>query len=185
VIEINGTTVPLVPVTSIVSRRAHGNVGVFDIPLPVTGPPGIECRSGGANGDYTIIFTFANTLISVDDVSVPSGVGTVSSSWISSDMYQYFVNLTGVANAQVIKVSLSNVSDAVGNFSSAVSAQMGMLLGDVDATGRVDGNDVSATQSHTRQSISGTNFRYDVNATGRIDGNDVSITQGQTRTSLP
>jgi hypothetical protein len=49
-----------------------------------------------------------------------------------------------------------------------------------------DGNDVSAVQSHTRQSVTSANFPYDVNATGGlIDGNDVSLTQGQTRTSLP
>jgi Dockerin type I domain len=62
---------------------------------------------------------------------------------------------------------------------------MGVLIGDVDGNGRVDGNDVSAVQSHTRQSVDSTNFRYDVNASGLIDGNDVSMTQGHTRTSLP
>ena len=62
---------------------------------------------------------------------------------------------------------------------------MGILIGDSDATGRVDGNDVSATQSHTRQTTNNANFRYDVDVSGRIDGNDVSTTQGQTRTSLP
>jgi hypothetical protein len=62
---------------------------------------------------------------------------------------------------------------------------MGLLIGDVNASKLVDGNDVSAVQSHTRQSVNNTNFRYDVNASGLIDGNDVSLTQGQTRTSLP
>jgi hypothetical protein len=85
----------------------------------------------------------------------------------------------------MINVSLTNVTDSTGDFSSAVSVSMGVLLGDVDATGRVDGNDVSAVQSHTRQSTDGTNYRYDVDVTGRIDGNDVSTTQGKTRTSLP
>ncbi len=31
----------------VVSRKTHGNVGVFDINLPATGNPGIECRTGG------------------------------------------------------------------------------------------------------------------------------------------
>jgi hypothetical protein len=62
---------------------------------------------------------------------------------------------------------------------------MGVLVGDVNAIGAVDRNDVSAMQSHTRQAVDITNFRYDMNATGNIDGNDVSLTQGQTRTSLP
>ena len=49
----------------------------------------------------------------------------------------------------------------------------------------MDGNDVSAVQSHMSQSVNDTNFRYDVNASGQIDGNDVSMTQAQTRTALP
>jgi hypothetical protein len=31
-------------------------------------------------------------------------------------------------------------------------------------------------QSHTRQSLDITNFRYDVNASGLVDENDVSLT---------
>jgi hypothetical protein len=176
----------LVGLRSVVSRKVHGIAGTFDVDLPLTGNPGIECRSGGANGDYTLVFTFANTLTTVGGASVTSGSGSVPSNNIdSSDAHNYIVNLTGVTNAQVITVSLANVTDSAGNFSSAVSATMGVLIGDVNASGVVDGNDVSAVQSRTRQSVNNTNFRYDVNTSGLIDGNDVSLTQGQTRTSLP
>jgi hypothetical protein len=133
-----------------------------------------------------MVFTFATPLTAVGGASVTNGTGSVRSNNIDpNNAHNYIVNLTGVINAQYITVSLANVTDSAGNFSSAVSATMGVLLGDVNATGRVDGNDVAAVQSHTRQSVDSTNFRYDVNTTGRIDGNDVSITQGQTRTSLP
>jgi hypothetical protein len=94
------------------------------------------------------------------------------------------VNLTAVANAQTIVVTLGNVSD--GTNISDVQAAMGVLLGDVNGTGLVDGNDVAAVQSHTRQSVnSNAQARFDVNADGFIDGNDVATTQSQTRTSLP
>lgn len=93
------------------------------------------------------------------------------------------VNLTGVSNAQRIVVTLSNVND--GTVTSNVSAEMGVLLGEVNSNGLVDGNDVSAVQSHTRQFVNSDNFRFDVNANALIDGNDVSMTQGQRRTSLP
>jgi len=65
-----------------------------------------------------------------------------------------------------------------------VSIPMAVLLGDVNLTRSVDGNDVSAVQGHTRQTVDSSNFRFDVNATGGIDGNDVSLTQSATRTSL-
>ena len=98
---------------------------------------------------------------------------------------QYTVNLTGVTNAQYIAVTLNSVVDAAGNSGNVVSPQLGVLVGDVDATGRVDGNDVSGVQSHTRQITASNNYRFDVDATGRIDGNDVSATQAHTRTGLP
>jgi hypothetical protein len=62
---------------------------------------------------------------------------------------------------------------------------MGVLLGDVDSTTQVDGNDVSSVQGKTRQTPDSSNFRMDVNCTGLIDGNDVSLTQGNTRNGLP
>ena len=185
IIAVEGSTTPEVPLTSVVSRRAHGNIGVFDVPLPAAGPLGIECRSGGANGDYTIIFTFGNTLSSVDGASVSSGIATVSSSWMSGDMHQYIVNLTGVANAQVITVSLTNVTDSVGNFSSAVSASMGVLLGDVNGNRLVNSTDASLTQAQSGQPVTTSNFRMDINANGLITSTDASIVQAQSGTGLP
>jgi hypothetical protein len=92
--------------------------------------------------------------------------------------------LSGVPNAHYATVTLTGVADTSGATGN-VSGTMGVLIGDLDATGRVDGNDVSSVQSHTRQPTDTTNFRNDVDATGRIDGNDVSATQAQTRTGLP
>ena len=174
-----------VPVIGVASRKTHGNAGDFDVSLPLTGSPGIEPRTGGTNGNYTIVFTFQNPITNVADAEVTSGTGTVASSGIGNDPHQYFVNLTGVANAQYITVNLSNVFDSAGNSSTLVSVPMGVLLGDVNGTGAVDGNDVANIQSQTRQPVSVNNFRNDVNASGTIDGNDVSIAQAQTRTSLP
>ena len=183
-IEISGNIVPLVPVTSIVSRKAHGDVAVFDVPLSTSGAPGIECRSGGTDGNYTIVFSFANTLTSVNGATVISGAGTVSSSWMSADMHQYIVNLTGVTNAQLITVSLSSVSDAVGNFSSTVSATMGVLVGDTNADGFVNSADISQTKSQSGQPVSATNFREDVNSDGFVNSADISLVKSKSGTAL-
>src|SRR5207302_1596764 len=147
----------------------HGSAGIFDINLPLTGTPGIECRSGGANGDYTMIFTFANTLTSVGDASVTSGTGTVSSRNIdSTDAHNYIVNLTGVTNAQVLKVSLTNVSDSAGDFSPAVAGQMGVLIGDVNGSGVVTSGDTNLCKAQALQPVTSANFRNDINASGSI-----------------
>jgi hypothetical protein len=180
-----GTIPTPVQLTAVASRKVHGGAGAFDIDLPVTGTHGIECRSGGSNGDYTIVFKFADTLTGVGSATVSSGAGRVHDGAIGSDSHEYIVNLTGVGNAQHISVTLRGIQDSAGHNSNTISAPMDVLLGDVNATGAVDGNDVSAVQGHTRQAVGPSTFIYDVNTTGSIDGNDVSAVQGATRTSLP
>src|SRR3954470_23109145 len=54
------------------SRMTHGSAGVFNINLPLTGPSGVECRSGSI---YTIVFTFANSLTSVASVNATATGG--------------------------------------------------------------------------------------------------------------
>jgi len=183
----NASCAKNVELLSVVSSKVHGTAGTFDINLPLTGSPGIECRSGGVTGDHTIVFSFVNPLVSVGSASMSgNGMIDMSNTGINpSNPHEYIVSLTGVANAQTITVTLAGITDTTGAFTSSLTAPMGVLLGDVNATRVVDGNDVSAVQSQTRQPVSGTNFRDDVNANGIIDGNDVSTTQGQTRTSLP
>jgi hypothetical protein len=176
--EHYGPPVQLNPVqlNEVASRKAHGSAGTFDVDLPLTGSPGIECRSGGANGDYTLIFTFANPLTSVGSASVTSGTGLVTASNIDyGDLHNYIVNLTGVTNAQVLRVSLTNVSDSAGDFSSAVSATMGVLVGDVNASGIVTSGDTNLCKAQALQPVTNANFRCDVNASGAITTGDVNI----------
>src|SRR5205807_7437455 len=73
------------------SRKTHGAAGTFDVPLPLTGDGGIECRSGGATNDYQMIINFA-TSVTVGSASVTSGTGSVSSFSVSES--QVTVNLT-------------------------------------------------------------------------------------------
>jgi hypothetical protein len=175
---------PPVQLIKVVSRKSHGSAGAFDIDL--TNGNGIECRSGGANGDYMLVFTFANALTSVASATVNGGTGSVNSANIdSSDAHNYIVNLTGVTNAQVLTVNLTNVTDSAGDFSPAVAGQMGVLLGDVNASKRVDAADISLVRQQTLQPLTSANFREDVNVSGRIDAADVSIARQQTLTLLP
>ena len=181
----------VVPLVSVASEKAHGST-TFPIAMPLVGMRGVECRGTGAtNNSYTLVFTFANPLVSVGGATVTAhdptnGSGSVDSSMIDpNNPKRYLVNLIGVSTGQYLTVKLTNVADSTGNAADVVGPQMGVLVGDVNANGRVDGNDVSEVQGHTRQSADGNNFRDDVIADGRIDGNDVSTTQSSTRTGLP
>jgi hypothetical protein len=62
---------------------------------------------------------------------------------------------------------------------------MGVLLGDVNASRRVDAADVSLVRQQTLQTVTTSNFREDIDFSGRIDAADVSIVRQQTLTSLP
>jgi hypothetical protein len=180
----------LVPLLKVASEKAHGSA-TFAIDLPLTGTRGVECRGTGPTNNYTVVFTFANPLTSVSSASVTdhdptTGTGSVTSSMIDpNDPHRYLVNLANVSTGQYLRVTLNGVADSAGNAADVVSPQMGVLVGDVNGGGRVDGNDVSEVQSHTRQNADANNFRDDVDTSGRIDGNDVSTTQSLTRTGLP
>jgi hypothetical protein len=164
------------------SRKVHGGAGTFDINLPADGS-GVECRSGGSSGDYTLVFSFANPLASVGAVAVTTGTGSVSSSSINE--VDYVVNVTGVTNVQKITVTLSNVIDRAGNNSPAIAGSMNVLIGDVTGDKAVTNADVSSVKQQVGAAVMASNFRNDVTANGFISNSDVSATKAQVGTSLP
>ena len=155
----------------------------FDVDLPLTSKLGVECRSGGAQGNYTLVLRFTNKLLSVGSASVTTGVGSVSGTPIINGNTMT-VNLTGVANAQKIIVTINNVADASRILAKA-TVPMGILLGDVDGNKTVDNKDVNAVNSKVGTNVSKATFRDDANVSGTIDQTDVDITQGQVGTSIP
>jgi hypothetical protein len=169
-----------VAMTGAASRKMHGGLGPFDLDLLT--PPQIECRTP-QNDKHTLVFTFNNNVISGNATVTQGTVSSTGTPTFSGNTMS--VDLNGVANAQTVQVTLSSVTDSFFQVLPDAVVTMGVLLGDVNASGVVDGNDVSAVQNRTRQSVNNTNFRYDVNTSGLIDGNDVSMTQAHTRTSLP
>jgi hypothetical protein len=171
--------------TQIVSRKNQGT-GNFDIDPPAAGDPGVECRSGGTNGDYTIVFTFSNPLTNVQSASVTAGTGSVASSQIdSNDAHNYIVNLTGVANAQRMTIGLTNVRDSLNNFSSTVSAPMNVLIGDTNWDGAVNSADISQTKSQSGNGVTASNLQEDVTADGAINSADISLVKSKSGTSVP
>src|SRR3954469_13122016 len=69
---------PMSPVVqSAVSRKTHGAAGVFDIPLPLTGTPGIECRTGAMAGALQVVVTFARP-VPLTGAAVTSGSGAAA-----------------------------------------------------------------------------------------------------------
>jgi hypothetical protein len=185
--EFGGTLPPppAVPLAGVAARKFHVAPTFFDIPLPLTGNPGIECRSGGVDGDQTMVFTFVNPLTSVGGASVTSGAGTVTIGVIGANTREYVVNLTGVSNAQTITVNLTNVTDSLGNNSMTVTAPMGVLQGDTNGDRFVNAGDTTQTRSRSGQTTTATNFRSDVNTDSVINSGDQIAVRSRSGTFLP
>src|SRR5207245_11104482 len=99
----------------------------------------------GANNSYKMVFTFSNPLNSCGVASSGSVTAGPNSNQCSVDV--------SVSTGNYVTVQLTGVADAnsnIGNFSST----MGVLIGDVNATGGLEGNAVSAVQSATRHAVS-------------------------------
>ncbi|MEP6810739.1 MAG: dockerin type I domain-containing protein, partial [Chthoniobacterales bacterium] len=182
-----------VAVQSAVSRKSHGGVGAFDVPLPLTGTAGVEPRTGGASNDYQIVVTLTgNGPISVDgspQAQVATGSATVGAGGVSNggavtvSGSTITIPLTNVANAQTIAVTLNNVND--GTSTRSFTIPMSVLIGDINANGGVSASDIGQVKAMTGQTVGSGNFRDDVNASGAINASDVALVKSVAGTSLP
>ena len=166
------------PVGTAVSRKNHGACGTFDIPLPQTFPFGTECRSGGVNGVYQIVLAFPSA-VTYSGAVVKCGIGTVVS---TSGTNPVSINLTGVTDAQVIKVTLVGVDDGVN--CGDVEVKMGVLIGDTNGNGCVNATDVSQTKFQSGQTVTGSNFREDVTGNCAITASDISLVKSKSGACL-
>jgi hypothetical protein len=177
------------PVTSVVSRKTHGNgAGAFDVPLPL--PPGnigIECRTGGTTGDHSVVVTFALPVTVSGNgtvkAQVTSGMGDVGTGGVANGNAVTVsgtvvtIPLTNVANAQRLSITIFGVSD--GTNSGNVVIPMGVLLGDTSANRLVNSTDISQVQAQSGKAVTDSNFRTDVTVNGLINSTDISTVQSK------
>jgi dockerin type I repeat protein len=167
--------------TSAVSRKTHGGAGDFDVDLPLTGEPGVECRSSG--GDHAFVITFSNPVVS-GDASVTSGSGNVAGSPTFSGNTMT-VNLTGVTDVQQITVTLSNVTDSFAQVLPDTPVSANMLIGDTNGNKTVNASDVAQTKGQSGLPVTAANFRTDVNASGTITASDIAQAKANAGHTLP
>ena len=180
---------PAAPVAqSAVSRKPHGGLGNFDIDMPLTGPRGVECRSGGPTNDYQLAVTFPASIDVAGNpqAQVTAGVGTIGSNGVANggavtvSGSVVTIPLTNVANAQTINVTLNAV-----NRSGNVTIPMSILIGDANGNGAVNATDVALTKSKIGSPVDGTTFRVDLNTNGAINATDTGLVKSHLGTALP
>ncbi len=187
----SGGTTPPTP-QSAVSRKAHGSAGNFDIVLPLSGRPGIECRYGGTNGDHQIVVTFASpvTVNGNFQADVTAGSGAIGSGSVPNNGMVAVngavvtIPLTNVADAQNLTLMLFNVNDGSG--AGDVAIPVSFLAGDSNDSGQVTGSDVSQIKALSGDSgVTASNFRADVVPSGLINSSDIGLAKARSGNVLP
>jgi hypothetical protein len=157
-----------------VSRKTHGAAGPFDVDLPLSGSPGIDPRSGGADGNHQVIVTFAHAIES-SSASITSGSGNIASYTVAGA--QATVNLTGVVDGETLVIRLNAVND--GAVTGPVDVRLMALLGDTNGNGIVNASDVSETKAQAGQPATNMSFRTDVTVNGITNTSDVGVVKAQ------
>ena len=139
--------------TFAVSRKTQG-ANSYDINLPLAGPSGVECRSGGAGNNYQIVVSFVGN-VTYGSASVTSGTGSVSN--ISgNNTSTVTIDLSGVTSPQKIIVTINSLND--GFATSNLAIPMRVLVGDTTGNGSVNASDVSQTKAQSGQARDGGEF---------------------------
>ncbi len=177
-----GACAPLTFATA-VSRKTHGAAGTFDIDLPLSNEPGVECRSGGAGNAHTLVMTFSNNIVS-GSAAVTQGTATAASPVISGNTIT--VDLSNVADMQKVDVNLTNVTDEFDQTMPPTTVSMNVLLGDVGGNKMVTGSDVGMTKAAAASAtLDNTNFRADVIVSGAVNGSDIGQVKATVGHSVP
>jgi subtilisin family serine protease len=165
--------------TSAASVKTHGTQ-TFGVPLPLTGEPGVECRTNG--GKESLVFTFSDNVVS-GTASLTTGVGRVASTTFSGNTMT--VNLTRVADVQKITVTLTDVTSDSSQVLPDTAVSMNVLGGDTSANKTVDSTDVNQTKAQVGMPVTIANFREDVRVSGVIDSTDVRQVKADVGHTLP
>jgi hypothetical protein len=159
----------------------HGALGPFDIPLPLTGTPGIECRSIG--GNHTVVFTFTNA-VTAGQATLTAGTGTVTGAPTFAGE-RMFVELTGVSDVQQITLQVTGVTDAFGQVLPPATVAMNLLIGDTNGNKTVNATDIGQTKASSGAAVTSANFREDVTPNGSVTASDIGLVKSRAGASVP
>jgi len=173
---------------SAVSRKTHAPNNPFNVPLPLNGSPGIECRTGGgANADtHEVVVSFGTPVSFTGALVTPQpGKSADLDGLATFDPVnnEVTVKLKNVSDVQTLTVTIQGVVIAGGPPGNVV-VPMAILAGDTDADTRVNVTDTNQTKDSSGQVTIEQNFRRDVNLDGRINVGDTNFVKSRSGNSL-
>jgi hypothetical protein len=164
---------------SAASRKTHAGAGTFDIPLPLSGEPAVECRSAST---YTVVLTFNNPIVS-GNATVTEGSATAGGATVEGNTM--FVTLNGVTDAQRITVSLNSVTGTDSQVMAPTTVRMNVLAGDINGSKVVNTSDIGAVKTQSGVPVTAANFRSDVAISGSINATDVGLVKSRSGATVP
>jgi hypothetical protein len=173
-LAVAGPNPPTPVITAAVSRKTHSNGAPLDVNLPLTGTLGVEPRRSTPDGAHQIVLTFSEP-VTIDGASITAGGGSVASYTVNGATVT--LNLTGVLNAQLVRLSLTSVSNGVTLVNPSIS--FGLLVGDANGDGTVNSGDATGTRSRSGQGADTSNARYDVTTDGTINAGDATVVRSR------
>ena len=180
---ITPSTTPTLALIGVVSRKSHGGLGPFDIPVDttpiITGAVSVEPRSIGTG--HTIAFRFNTAITAAGSVAVVDGANAPVSASTASAASDVTVTIPGIADNKRATLTLTGVNGTP----SLPPVSMGFLVGDVNNTRSVTASDISGVKARSGQMSNASNFRFDVNASGAITASDISAVKARSGLVLP
>ena len=168
----SGTLDTAAPAMTSASSVKTSGAGELAIAMPITGKPGVESRAGGITN---LVVTFDEPVVlgSSFHMTLANGTGSAAASG-----NRLILSLSGVADAQTLRVDLTDVGDTAGNF-SAYSITANVLQGDITGDTKVDFNDFLVLQNAfgTVAGTAGYSTASDLNGNGSIDFDDFLLLQ--------
>ena len=161
-----------------VSQKTHDIAGTFDIELPLTGTPGVECRMNtaadtGANAgrDHRVVVSLPYPALGVASTTVTSTSGATANTTVNADILT--IDLHSVADKQRLTINLMGVNS--GNSTADFTIPMDVLEADTDGDTRVNIVDTNQTKRNSGQLTNSDNARTDVNLDARINVADTNF----------
>ncbi len=180
---VTPSSTPTLSLVGAVSRKTHGAVGAFDIPIDttpaITGAITVEPRSIGSG--HTVVFSFNDNITATGSVTVVDGANAP-------------VAATAIATGTVVTVTIPTLPDntrvtvaltGVNGDTRSFPASLGFLVGDVNGSRSVNSSDISGVKARSGQIANAANFKFDVNASGAINSSDISIVKARSGLVLP
>jgi uncharacterized protein (DUF1800 family) len=173
------------PAVQRVASRVNHGAAPYDIPLPQTGAGGIECRAIASLPPTAV----ATTIVVTFDSNVTGGTAAVTTGIATADAptfnaNQMLIPLKGIANAQTVTLTLSNVTDGQGGTLPSATIFFRVLEGDVNGSGSVTAGDVNLAKYRQGSALSYATFRDDVDLNGSIAAADTTLVKARINTSV-